>query len=438
MTPPMGQSRSLYPGTWSLLSGPTTREMPRKLRPSDAESVEGSGLSIPLPAIASTPRRFHLTKSASTTLLNHAHTYTARSGGVTKRKKAARPKIATFVEKSDPTDAPTKSQDHTGTLNPRRPAFDSVDGAAESEADTTGFPKPLPRKRPGATPQELAWRAQQWAKGKGKVSSSAGAPQKETGTAPTAEKSKEQSTSTDGPSTSSTSSSVKQWDYNSPELAALLEQITLEELRKGGGDRATPDSAPSAAPEIKPDSKGAVPVQYPDLKAYAAGLEGEVDEHAKQASMNPDHEMKDAEQHDGDGDDDGDYVYDTYVRHVSMVPSTLQDYDHEHHHKLKSDVNLHPPNIGILIVPPETIAEWEAYGDTIDDGLNDSDYEVDDEDENGKSNSEDYHGNDYPDEEDDDDDDESDEEDGNEDEDEDENEEGDEDGGDDHEDEETG
>ena len=90
-----------------------------------------------------------------------------------------------------------------------------------------------------------------------------------------------------------------------------------------------------------------------------------------------------------DEDLEGDYVYDTYVRHLVPV----------------SDMHTHN-SIGHLVIPEEDQELWEAY---IEEGEEDKEFETDDEDSNGKSHlsrlralklthiiAEDYYGADYP------------------------------------------
>ncbi|KAL5334537.1 hypothetical protein BJX70DRAFT_402510 [Aspergillus crustosus] len=101
--------------------------------------------------------------------------------------------------------------------------------------------------------------------------------------------------------------------------------------------------------------------------------------------------------HKGDGDNDEDYVYDTYIRRplpereLLMDPLVSLDIDHEawlRHHGIDSSRQ----DIGVIVITPEDEVYWEDFAE-----------DEDDEDkwdsEDGDSNAENNPANDYPDEE---------------------------------------
>jgi hypothetical protein len=88
---------------------------------------------------------------------------------------------------------------------------------------------------------------------------------------------------------------------------------------------------------------------------------------ARYKDRHPPEELHVSNEHDVvmDVDAEGDYVYDTYVRH--MVPA--------------SEMHTHN-SVGHLVIPEEDQELWETY---IEEGEEDKEFETDDEDSNGES-----------------------------------------------------
>ena len=294
--------------------------------PSSIQRVPGSDDIIPEPSIpAAEPRRFHLTKSASSLSLRHQ----TPSSGIQRHKRSRRNDLAVFVEKSMDKIRPKSSRGNS-----------AVAGHGQSQMTGDSTPnstemQPMehkPRKRPNISAAEKKWRAETWG-------------EKTPTKTPRVEPARGGRTIHD-PSNN--------WDYNSIELAEQLQLVTLQESANMNGSIAAAGNALSSPnPKIKPK---APPLRYRDRQP--------------RPDVGVDEEMET----DNGMEDDTDYVYDTFVRQVgpSNVGSPAPSTD-----TLQALVY---GKIGILVITEEDEAVWETYGE---DDESDKDWNSEEEDENG-------------------------------------------------------
>ncbi|KAI9819778.1 MAG: hypothetical protein M1832_003853 [Thelocarpon impressellum] len=269
----------------------------RTTQPGEEELDKFITAPAPPPA-AIKQRRYHLTKSVSTPQFPQSP-----AGGVSKRKRGPnKPAIATFVE---------------GGLRPLKQQKTKKSEKPQGNAAEAPPVSPPPRKRPVVTAAERAWRAQ-----------NAGASRPPRPARPSGTKKTGQTIDTP----------IADWDYDSPALAAQLQELVEKEILQAS----------------KSTSKPPAPRESMD------------------------------ETSDGDPDDDEDeYVYDTFVRHPQPASSAI----------------LPSPSVGVLVIGEDQQALWATYvaeyAAEEDAAASDGAYS-EEEDENA----EDFLGNDYPDEED--------------------------------------
>lgn len=306
---------------------PTMNAVQNLLGPSLVRPGSGSGDTLLAPSTpAVEPRRFHLTKSASSLSLRHQ----TPSSGIQKHKKSRRNDLAVFVEKSKERLRPKTPRDNSAITSQRQSQIisDSMPTPAEVHPE-----EDRPRRRPNATTAERRWRTENW----GDTTLT---------TAPREPPPREGRTIHE-PSNN--------WDYSSVVLAEQLQQVALQESGYMNWSSVTTGnvlSSPNA--KVKPK---APPPRYRDRHG--------------QTNVDLDTDLV-AET---DAGDDTEYIYDTFVRQVApsshAVPTTSTD-------PLQG---LNPGNFGILIVDEKYEKLWETYGEDDD---SDKDWNSEDEDENGK------------------------------------------------------
>ncbi|KAA6413702.1 MAG: hypothetical protein FRX48_02063 [Lasallia pustulata] len=281
------------------------------------------------------PRRFHLTKSASSLSLRHQ----TPSSAIQKHKKSRRDDLAVFVEKSKDKSRPKTPRGNSAVSSQRqsRKTGDSMPPSAAVQLE-----EGRPRKRPNVSAAERKWRAEH-------------SGDRTLTRAPKEVPARIGRTIHDPPNT---------WDYNSIELAEQLHQVALQESGCTNGTSVAAGSVLSSPnAKIKPK---APPPRY--------------DERQPQTHV----DVADATEAEHDVEDDKDYVYDTYVRQVAPSSKVVPTSSMDHSEELDSGKIA-----GILVINQEDQEVWESYG--VDDE-SDKDWNSEEEDENA----EDYYANDYP------------------------------------------
>ena len=272
------------------------------------------------------PRRFHLTKSASSLSLRHQ----TPSSAIQKHKKGRRNDLAVFVEKSKDKSRPKTPRGNSAVTSQRqfRKPGDSMPPSAAVQPE-----EDKPRKRPNVSAAERKWRAEN--SGDHTLTR-----------APKEVPARTGRTIHDPPNT---------WDYNSIELAEQLHQIALQESGCTNGTSVAAGSVLSSPnAKIKPK---APPPRY----------------HERQPQTHVD--VADETKAEHDVEDDRDYVYDTYVRQVAPSGKVVPTSSTEHSEALDSGETA-----GILVINKEDQEVWESYG--VDDD-SDKDWNSEEEDENG-------------------------------------------------------
>ena len=350
-------------------------------------------------------RRFHLKKTASTVPSR------GPASGIQKRKKGQRPDIAVFVE---------KARESKKTDNPLDIGHRGADSQASLKVRSDGIPvvQPLrvqPRKRPGTGTRAVVKKKDAEQGGQQSVQPDL-ATSLETGV--------------------SMDSEPSQRDHGPSQLSEDLQRSTLQpSTLQQALDSATrldvshPASQPSVVPQT-PTRKPQNPYSYlletaPGNKAEAANPDSPRDRSPpaptpRAKSKVPPLDFKnpypygpetvpgkdaDAES----GEDEDDYVYDTYIRQRAHAGSATAGMESL---RLGSGEYGDSRKIGIIVITQEDEKLWETYG--IDEGK-DEDWDSEDEDENGEMATplcqfggeglcfciaaEDYHANDYPDDE---------------------------------------
>lgn len=287
-----------------------------------------SGDTLPASSIpAAEPRRFHLTKSASSLSLRH-HT---PSSGIQKHKKSRRNDLAVFVEKGKDKLRPKTPRGNSAVTSQRQPRT-TGDSMPASAVVQPGEDKP--RKRPNATAAERAWRAKNWGD--------------DTSTTAPRERSAREGRTIHEPSNT--------WDYSSIELAEQLQRVALQESGyTNGASVAAGNVLSSPNAKIKPK---AAPARFRDRQRQS-----NVDV-ANDNGMGVENHVE----------DDSEYVYDTFVRQIGpssrVAPTPSTD--------PLEGLNL--GKVGILVILEADEGLWETYGEDDD---SDRDWNSEEEDENG-------------------------------------------------------
>ena len=269
------------------------------------------------------PRRFHLTKTSFKVPSAFSVSKTSRQG----RSKASRNELAVFVESRKASiEQSARRKEITAKTVTVRP---SNNGTATIDLGDTL------RKRPLATDAERKWRAKNWAK-PSEPSASAG-----------------QRAGLEH----HTRKLDHNWDVESPELAAQLQQLVHEEMRL----QENSGQSESGFRNLKVKPKPPKPRK-------------DVVERTKNREVDEDDVMRDIDH----SSENAEYVFDTYVRSLSEPPETPS-----------SDGILIDPlhgmdvsKLGILVVEDaEEEDMWEKFGEYID---SDPDWNSEEEDENGR------------------------------------------------------
>ena len=292
------------------------------------QQSSGSGDTLPASTTpAAEPRRFHLTKSASSLSLRHQ----TPSSGIQKHRKSRRNDVAVFIEKSKEKFRPKTTRGNSAVTSQRQSQItgDSMPTSAAGRLEDD-----RPRRRPNATAAERRWRAENWGN-----NSSTRTPR--------------EVPSREGRTIHEPSN---KWDYNSTELAEQLQQIALQEPGNTNGTSvAAGDVLSSSNAKVKPK---APPPRYRDRQAPANV--GAADEMEAESDV----------------EDESDYVYDTFMRQVGPSNNDMSTSSTD---PLQG---LDLSNFGILYIPQKDEEVWETYG--VDDD-SDKDWNSEEEDENGTS-----------------------------------------------------
>ena len=272
-------------------------------------------------------RRFHLTRQASTPSFPQS-----LARGISKRKRGVKPAIATFVEKSVARAPNPNRSSASKNIPPRGPPESDTKPTSAAPAVEAAAPSAPTRKRPNATPAERAWRVQHWS-----------SPRKPNGASP-------RPASQAGRRTGTTiQAPASEWDYDSPALAAQLQELALQELRAGEGT---------------------------DVRQHQEGHAGGGGCAQSEAASDMDEDEEEAQD-----DDDAEFVYDTYVREPR--PTGAYPAQTQQHVLAAAGQGWEDRVVGVLVITEESQAEWETF---VDDGEDsDKDYNSEEEDENGKS-----------------------------------------------------
>ncbi|KAI9780448.1 MAG: hypothetical protein M1839_006722 [Geoglossum umbratile] len=311
------------------------------LQKPEVQRPSPSNASNPGPPKNLQPRRFHLSKSSPVTPFPRSPV-----SGVLKRKKGAlKNEVAIFVEKER-------------RLKRPRSLLNLVTAAASFQLD------PVQRKERASGISKEIVRVED-VEMSGRDITSGSTPRKRP-LISTKEKQRliEQSRlvaahQRHSPETQKTAQTIhadpKLWDYDSPHLAAELQEVVLHSIN-------TQVQSPL---KYKPKA--------PPTRLHERAAAGKAVGTANNSND------ADVTMHSSDDSDDEDaYVYDTYIREPRPLAPEL-------------DPNNNGEKVGVLVIKPEDREEWEAFAD---DGGDDSDkdFNSDDEDENAES----FYANDYP------------------------------------------
>ncbi|KAL6717109.1 hypothetical protein ACLMJK_005024 [Lecanora helva] len=279
------------------------------------------------PRKKSEPRRFHLARSS----FKVSSPLSASRSNARTRSNIREKELAVFIEAGKLLNVRRDRKEVDSTGVPPVQIIDAKEDHAESPLTS--------RKRPNATLEERRWRAETWRKPtESKVLSSQRIHLASTITQPSHE-----------------------WNHESPELAAQLQQVAFEEIEgkkehdQEGGNRRPLKIQP------KPPK--------PRHSAAEENVNHEAEVDPMVDIMPP--------------TDDTEYVYDTYIRCLTRSHDGVDLAD-------DSMQGLENSNVGLLVIQDgEDEALWETFGEDVD---SDSDQNSEEEDENA----EDYYGNDYP------------------------------------------
>jgi len=269
----------------------------------------------------SEPRRFHLTKSS----LKISSPYLVSKTPAQRHARDRKKELAVFVEARDVSREQSIRRKQVPSEEAIAPPSDSTQGKLDAYQ--------TPRKRPNATAVERKWRAENWNKHTGFKAST------------------EQRTK----SVRHFSHPSQEWDYESPEFAAQLQQIALQETE--AQKESSKNHSSRQCLKVKP--KPPKPRQpWVERKIHK---EDEDDVMAESLSL----------------DGDTDYVFDTYIRTIAQPPGTMEESD------TFSDPlqGLGNTNTGILVIEDGEEQElWQTFGEYID---SDPEWNSEEEDENG-------------------------------------------------------
>ena len=266
-------------------------------------------------------RRFHLTKRS----FQASSPYTNIKSPAEKHRNQRKNELAVFMEAGKV--SKTRSARRNQTNIKEAPAQPEKDEEEQSEASV-----PV-QKRANATAVERKWRAENWEKPKEiRASLIQGSKQASDRSQPSSE-----------------------WDYESPELAAQLQQIAFEEIKT----QQERSKDLGARQQLKVQPKPPKPRRIADPRDRYDAEE--------------DHVMADGP----DLNDDTDYIFDTYVRSNTAPLGTMESTDPLIDPLQKFD----PSKMGVLIIEDGEEEElWETFGEDAD---SDVDFNSDQEDENG-------------------------------------------------------
>ncbi|KAL9121999.1 MAG: hypothetical protein Q9187_001448 [Circinaria calcarea] len=289
------------------------------------------------------PRAFYLTVRAPFVPLQPPAGY----NGVQTRKRKQRSDLAVFAEKRAKVaeEVVTQETDRDVDMN-------DLDGM-QSYHDIIGSGDALPRKRPGATKEELRWRVENW------------------------DKVRNPTESTDTNATRSRTSTARFTRHTEEDSMKLAEELHhLAMLETCGGKVSLRQSGATS------DGTGLKFQPKPPPQRHGGRDYGVV-----QSTENVNAEADpDGENGNGDGDS-GEWSYHTYTRRPN--PSQITSSDGTTHVDPLRDLDM--GKVGLLVIQPEDEEIWETYvGD--EDGDSDKDWNSEEEDENA----EDFYGNDYP------------------------------------------
>ncbi|KAI9809556.1 MAG: hypothetical protein M1827_006791 [Pycnora praestabilis] len=298
-------------------------------------------------------RKFHLTKPSFASFPQ------GPAGGKQKRKLGQRTEVAVFIERERRLKKP-KSLINLGTGGTAAKSNNSKEVSIAETCSGSASPA-LPRKRPNASAAEKKWRVEHWNKG----SSDAAANSKVTKTGITVH------------------SNSSLWNYESPELAAQLQEIALQQLRQ--------PSLPPTPSSPQGDAKLRIKPKVP-AERYA-------DRHTEDITATVNADLSDWSNQIG-GEED--YVVDVFTRYP-IQPLMA----HSGGVRLnQASAGQSDGIVGLLVITEEDQALWEAYAEDED---NERDWNSEEEDENGwltepkhirslanLTSAEDFYGNDYP------------------------------------------
>lgn len=296
-----------------------------------AQSLQNAGSPI--------PRRFHLSNPS----LSYPSVSVSGSSGIQKRKRNPKREIAVFEERRSPAKVRDTRYRLSGAVAQSINQNELVTGTQDGEQVGAGEP-PAPRKRPGATAVERAWRAKNW--GNTVAGTSAGV--KETkGGAKSMQAANEQS------------------EYSS-ELIDYMEKFALQEAQK---QNPPPPQPVPARPATRLKTMPRVPaLRYKDRHPAPQPPPAEVSVDADAMDLTPSLASSSASSPSSEPEqeftDDSEYTYDTYTR--DLVPLQIDSTDPA------------AGKIGLLVITEEEQQFWESYVEQCE-SENEWDSDVDDE-----------------------------------------------------------
>ncbi|KAI9873834.1 MAG: hypothetical protein M1830_010549 [Pleopsidium flavum] len=280
-------------------------------------------------------RRFHLKKSASA-IFPYSQ---GPTGGIQKRKKGQKPDVAVFVERARELKRHKSGLGIDDTVR----NYQALGNMTDIHVQTAQISPVITRKRPNPSAVEKQWRAEQWGQ---EVSQRIFAVPPKSGV--------------------SFDTNPSGWDRDSIQLAEELQRFAVQQTDGSGSLAELTKPASNLRHKPKVPSK-----RHQDTRLRPANMSSTRDDGIGLGD---------------DLEDEGEYVYDTYVRQPSK-PSTAS-YDLESMH-LGSQTDGGNGKIGVLVITEEDEEIWETYAEEED---SDKDWNSEEEDENA----EDYHANDYP------------------------------------------
>ena len=262
------------------------------------------------------PRAFHLARNSSSLLPRPSSLY-----GVHKSVNKKRLNLAVFVE--------------TRTLKFPSAPFLSTE---IPQTETPEPAVPIPRKRPNKSKTEALWREANWNKPASGLALVQASQESESSTLRLAEELRQ---------------------YSIEETRRAIKQREDEDMQVSGATVASINTAKELKFQPKP----------PPSRILLTGhnLNRVMTESATESPSQQD--LK-------DGDDDNEYVYDTYVRHILPIArsannSTIQ---------IDDITKMETHSYGLLVITEADSELWQTYGK---DDLSDKDWNSEEEDENG-------------------------------------------------------